>query len=173
MPQKITARKVKYDSNHSPDLKSTRVIPESPYTQQDIHNAFDSIVTALCELGDELDQRYLLDKQQFLQLDFKWLPPVKNRKRFVPKNRPHRLKHQNQQVYTVKDLIEMIDSKVNHTQKHNRRLLEDFTESMLMRTNLSLKWFEALVRHYYKGDLKQQQLWQHRLRQIKIKIDWV
>ena len=173
MAKSIRVKKSLYADAHQANLTSARMIPQEPYTRQDIHDAFEQVRVTLCELRKDMDQRLIMDHNQFDHMDFKWLIPKRKHKRFVPKNRPHRLKHQHGSVYTVAELIDMIQSKVYHTQKHNKRLLEDFTESMLMRTNLSLKWFDALVKHYYKGDLRQQQLWQHRLKQVKIKIDWV
>lgn len=176
MSVKIKASRVKYSSEHSPDLTSTRVIPVMPDTRRDIHEAFERTKLLLCEFGAALVDDGHMTKEQFIKHNFKWNPIKKKLKRQTVKQKvkfvtgkKHRLKHIDGEIYTVEQLIHMVDSKVFSTQKHDKKLLEDFTEAMLLRFNLSLKWFGYLAEKYYGKNNN----WTNKIKQAKIDIDWV
>ena len=171
---KITAIKWNYQQAHSDELISTRIVPVPPYDQQDIHDQFQQLLDTVIDFGNALVRDGHYTNQQFLDQNFKWNPikkrvkgqALKQRVKFVG-NRD-KLRHQDRTIYTVADILHMIQNKVNHTLPNTKELAH-FTEAMLNRTNKALTYFSLLAEKYYgKGSH-----WAEHLPAFKIEIDWI
>jgi hypothetical protein len=195
---RIQATRSRYQDPHTGELTSTNIRPVQPYTQQDIHDAFKNLKETVLQLGTQLIDHGHMTPDQFVDQSFKYYPQKKRikqksggyqkqKRKFV--TRMHRLRHNGGQgePYTVKELLVMLENKIDHTMPNNKRELQDFTEAMLHRTNLSLKWFKDLAEKYFQHDLQCQrqanhqyqcvnhcptQQWHQRLDQTKIDIEW-
>jgi len=200
---KIQATRSVYQNPHQANLTSTNIRPVPPYTQEDIHDAFENLSNQIYNLGGDLiaHNHIMRDGSDYMSKSFEWYPQKKKvkqrngkyqmqKKRFV--TRTHRLRHKtgprNGEVYTVSELLLMLEDKINHTMKGNNKQLQDFTEAMLHRSNLSLKWFKDLAEKYFGHDIHCQRRpdrtydcvehcnthqWHKKFDEAYIKIDWV
>lgn len=170
---KITASRWDYIQAHSDELISTRIVPVAPYNQQDIHDQFQQVLDTITDFGRALIRDGHLTADEFLDKTFKYNPikqrvkgqALRQRVRFV--GRRDRLVHREGHAYSVQELIEMIQQKVNSTLPGTKDLAH-FTEAQLMRVNRSLKWFSLLADKYY-GEGSH---WSQHLPTFKIKIEW-
>lgn len=200
---KIQATRSKYQDPHTGELTSTRIKPIQPSTQEHIHDAFENFTNQIYGLGSDLIAKgyFSKDGSDFFAKSFEYYPQKKRikqrgggyqkqKKKFVTTK--HRLRHstgpRHGHPYTVGELLTMLENKINHTLKHDSKELQDFTEAMLHRTNLSLKWFKDLAEKYIGHDIDCERTpdrkyncvehcethqWHQQLDKARIMIDWV
>jgi len=163
MKTKIQATRWQFQSAHSDELISTRIVPQQPYTQDDIHTQFESVLHMIDTLEEMLDQDLHLTRQQFQDRDFAYKPGRYKRKgwsgkhkvKFIGKLDVLRHNDLGKTPYTVKDIREMINKKLWSTIKGTKDLAH-FTEAQLKRTNKAITWFGLLADwHYNRGEPSQ------------------
>lgn len=171
---KITAKRLDYFNEHQQKLTNTRIVPLAPYTAQDLHDQFRTANNTICQFGLQLIKDGHLTQQQYMDMNFRWNPIKKKVKGSATKQRVHyclkrdRLRHMDNTIYTVRDIIEMLANKVDQYITDKPTELENFTEAMYHRTNRALNWFVLLSQKYYG----QQNGWQQAIENVKIKIQW-